>query len=222
MPEFRPELQLQMSNLELCERHSECGDRQDHQDRQTSVVKFRSRVTRTRIAAGQESLMANSTESDSNARVSAGRFASSHVERIWNFKSSEFGGMDASSVISAGSLSSPRVDLLSLYLDIHRVASVNLLDAIPANSDLSQRIGNADSFIEEGHLGADKGQMKDVADQSAPCTCRKDAISALGKKTLTDKSGAENVDSASEEVAASRTVHLRITHTSSLSRKVLR
>lgn len=217
----RQELQRQMSNLELRERHSECCDCQNHQDRHTSVVKVRTRVTRTRITTAQESLMSNSTKSDSNARVSAGRFASSHVERIWNFKSSEFGGMDASSVISAGSLSSPRVDLLSLYLDIHRVASVNLLDPIPANSDLFQRIGNADSFIEEGHFGTDKGQMKDVADQSAPCTCRQDAISALSKKTLTDKPGAENVDSASEEEAAFRTVHLRITHASSLSRKVL-
>jgi hypothetical protein len=33
---------------------------------------------------------------------------------------------------------------------------------------------------------------------------------------------AEDVDSTSEEVTASRTVHLRITHTSSLSRKVMR
>jgi hypothetical protein len=39
---------------------------------------------------------------------------------------------------------------------------------------------------------------------------------------LANKSGAENVDSSGKEVTASRTVHLRITHTSSLSRKVLR
>lgn len=222
MPRSRQELQQQMSNLELRQRHSEGGNHQDNQDRKTTVVKVRSRVTRTRITSRHESLLANATEGNSNARVSAGRFASSHVERIWNFQSSEFGGMDAASVISAGSLSSPRVDLLSLYLDIHRVASVNLLDAIPADCDLSQRIGDADTFIKEGHLGANEGQMKDVADQSAPCTCRQNATSALGDKALTHKSGAENVDSASEEVAASRTVHLRITHTSSLSRKVLR
>jgi hypothetical protein len=39
---------------------------------------------------------------------------------------------------------------------------------------------------------------------------------------LANKSGAENVDCTSKEVTASRTVHFRITHTSSLSRKVLR
>jgi hypothetical protein len=39
---------------------------------------------------------------------------------------------------------------------------------------------------------------------------------------LTNKSGAENVDSSGKEVTTSRTVHLKITHTSSLSRKVLR
>jgi hypothetical protein len=32
----------------------------------------------------------------------------------------------------------------------------------------------------------------------------------------------ENVDRSGKEVTTSRTVHLRITHTSSLSRKVLR
>jgi hypothetical protein len=211
-----------MSSLELRQRHSEGGNHQDHQDRKTSVVKVRSRVTSTRITARQESLMTDSTEGNGNARVSAGRFASSHVERIWNFQSSEFGGMDAASVISAGSLGSPRVDLLSLYLDIHRVASVNLLNPIPSDSDLFQGICNRDSFIEEGHLGADKGQMEGVADQSAPRARRQSATSALCKETLSHKSGAENVDSASKEVTTSRTVHLRITHTSSLSRKVLR
>ena len=211
-----------MSNLELRESRSESGDRQDQQSRQTSGVKVRSRVTRTRITSRQESLMTDSTEGNGNARVGAGRFTSSHVERIWNFKTSEFSGMDAASVISAGSLSSPRVDLLSLYLDIHRVASVNLLNPIPSDSDLFQGICNRDSFIEEGHLGADKGQMEGVADQSAPRARRQSATSALGKETLSHKSSAENVGSASKEVTTSRTIHLRITHTSSLSRKVLR
>jgi hypothetical protein len=39
---------------------------------------------------------------------------------------------------------------------------------------------------------------------------------------LANKSGTEDVDSSGKEVTTSRTVHLRITHTSSLSRKVLR
>jgi hypothetical protein len=39
---------------------------------------------------------------------------------------------------------------------------------------------------------------------------------------LASNSGTENVDSSGKEVTTSRTVHLRITHTSSLSRKVLR
>jgi hypothetical protein len=39
---------------------------------------------------------------------------------------------------------------------------------------------------------------------------------------LCANSSTEDVDSRSEEVTTSRTVHLRITHTSSLSRKVMR
>jgi hypothetical protein len=39
---------------------------------------------------------------------------------------------------------------------------------------------------------------------------------------LTNNSCTEDIDSTSKEVTTSRTVHLRITHTSSLSRKVLR
>jgi hypothetical protein len=39
---------------------------------------------------------------------------------------------------------------------------------------------------------------------------------------LANNSCAENVDRTGKEVTTSRTVHLRITHTSSLSRKVLR
>lgn len=130
--------------------------------------------------------------------------------------------MDRSGVISAGSLSSPRIDLLSTYLDKHRVFGAYIADAIPSHSDLSRGIGNSDSFIEESYFGADEAQVKEVGDQKSPTRRGQDASGVLSKETLADDSKTDEVDSTSKEVTTSRTVHLSIIHVSSLSRKVMR
>lgn len=210
-----------MSKLHLREGDQASGDTQNRQSHRSTSIKVRTRLA-TKQISGAESFAPNSGNGDSNSGMSTGRFTSSYVERIWQVQSSQLAGMNISSVIPAGSLGSPRIDLLSIYLDIHRVSSANFFDSIPANSDLSQWIGDGNSFIEEGHLGADKAQVKDVRDQKRPADCDRNTAITLAEETLGTDASAEDVDSTSEEVTASRTVHLRITHTSSLSRKVMR
>ena len=210
-----------MSKLHLREGDQARGGDQNRQSRRSTSIKVSTRLTTNQILAN-EGIASDSGKGDSNSRMSAGRFTSSYVERIWQVQSSQLTGMNVSAVIPAGSLSSPRVDLLSIYLDIHRVSSANLLDSIPANGDLFKGISDGDSFIEEGHLGADKAQVKDVRDNKGPADRDCNSAITLAEETLRTNSSAEDVDSRSEEVTTSRTVHLRITHTSSLSRKVMR
>ena len=210
-----------MSKLHLREGDKTCSDTQNRQSHRSTSIKVRTRLA-TKQISGAESLTPNSGNGDSNSGMSTGRFTSSYVERIWQVQSSQLAGMNISSVIPAGSLGSPRVDLLSIYLDIHRVSRANFLDSIPANSDLSQWIGDGNSFIEEGHLGANEAQVKDVRNKKRPADGDRNTAVTLTEETLGTDASAEDVDSTSEEVTASRTVHLRITHTSSLSRKVMR
>ena len=199
------------------------GDhKESNQSGKTVSIKFSSVVTRTSSAAAVKGIEANSSKRQSLSRVSTRRFTGSHVVEIGDLQSANFTGMDSSAVISAWGLSRPSVDLLASYLDIHRVSSANIFDFTPTDSDLFQGISDCDSFIKEGDLGANKAQVKSVSDQQAPRDSDCNSLEVFGVETLAGNSGTENVDSSGKEVTTSRTVHLRITHTSSLSRKVLR
>ena len=199
------------------------GDhKESNQSGKTVSIKFSSVVTRTSSAAAVKSVEANSSKGKSLSRVSTRRFTGSHVVEIGDLQSANFTGMDSSAVISAWGLSRPSVDLLATYLDIHRVSSANIFDFTPTNSDLFQGISDCDSFVEEGDLGANKAQVSSVSNEQAPRDRGCNSLSTFGVETLASNSGTENVDSSGKEVTTSRTVHFRITHTSSLSRKVLR
>ena len=211
-----------MSNV-LLEDTQRAGDyKESNQSSKTVTVKFSSVITRTSSAALVKGIEADSSKRESLSRVSTRRFTGSHVVKIGDFQSANFTGMDSSAVISAWGLSRPGVNLLATYLDIHRVSSANIVDIAPTDSDLFQGVGNCDSFIEEGDLGANKAQVKSVGNEQTPRDRGCDSFGSFGEETLANKSDAENVDSTGKEVTTSRTVHLRITHTSSLSRKVLR
>ena len=199
------------------------GDhKESNQSGKTVSIKFSSVVTRTSGRTAVKGIEANSSKGESLTRVSTRRFTGSHVMKIGNLQSANFTGMDSSAVISAWGLSRPSVDLLATYLDIHRVSSANIFDITPTNSELLQGISDCDSFVEEGDLGANKAQVKSVSDQQAPRDSDRNSLGVFGVETLAGNSSTENVDSNGKEVTTSRTVHLRITHTSSLSRKVLR
>jgi len=211
-----------MSNV-LLEDTQCAGDyKESNQGSKTVTVKFSSVVTRTSSATAVKGVEANSSKRESLSRVSTRRFTGSHVVEIGDLQSANFTGMDSSAVISAWGLSRPSVNLLATYLDIHRVSSANIVDFTPTDSDLFQGVGNCDSFIEEGDLGTNKAQVKSVGNQQAPRDRGCNSSGSFGEEALANKSGTEDVDSAGKEVTTSRTVHLRITHTSSLSRKVLR
>ena len=214
-----------MSKVVLEDTQRASDYKESNQNSKTVSIKFISVITRTSVGttgAVVKGIEANSSKSESLSRVSTRRFTGSHVVEIGDLQSANFTGMDSSAVISAWGLSRPSVDLLATYLDIHRVLSANILDFTPADSDLFQGIGNCDSFIEEGDLGANETQVSSVGNEEAPSDRGCNSLSTFGVETLAGNSSTENVDSSGKEVTTSRTVHLRITHTSSLSRKVLR
>ena len=196
--------------------------KEGNQSGKTVSIKFSSVITCTSSAAGVKSFHANSSKRQSLSRVSTRRFTGSHVVEIGDLQSANLTGMDSSAVISAWGLSRPSVDLLASYLDIHRVSSANIFDFTPTDSDLFQGISDCDSFIKEGDLGTNETQVSSVGNEEAPSDRGCNSFGAFGVETLAGNSSTENVDSSGKEVTTSRTVHLRITHTSSLSRKVLR
>ena len=199
------------------------GDnKESNQSGKTVSIKFSSVVTRTSSSAAMKGIEANSSKRQSLSRVSTRRFTGSHVLQIGDLQSANLASMDSSAVISAWGLSSPSINLLASYLDIHRVSSANIFDFTPPDSDLFQGISDCDSFIKEGDFGTNETQVSSVGNEEAPSYRGCNSLGTFGVETLAGNSSTENVDSSGKEVTTSRTVHLRITHTSSLSRKVLR
>ena len=167
-------------------------------------------------------IVTNSRKSYSYSRVAARRFTSAHAVGIWNLQSSDLSGMNSSAVIPTWSLSSPRVDFFATNADIHREFDADLLNLIPTDRSFSKRVGDCDAFIEDSHLGADKAEMKEIADQQRPTKSCVKTIESLQKETLRGNTGTEEINESSEEVTTSSSVDLRISHANSLSRKVVR
>ena len=211
-----------MSSVTLKDAQSTRDADKNDKSRHSVAVKVSTSRTSNLVLTTTERIEANSSQSNGNSRVSSRRFSRTHVVRVGDLHASNFSGMDSSGVISTWGLSSPGVDLLATYLDKHRVSSVDLFNTIPTHSDFSRGIGDRDSFIEVSHLGADKAQMKEEGNHESPAGSGQDSSEIFAKETLADDAKADEVDGTGEEVTTSRTVHLSITHVSSLSRKVMR
>jgi len=192
-----------------------------YESNESVSIKF-GNVRSTDTLTLNESLKSNSRKSYRNARVATRRFASAHTVGIWNLQSSDLSGVNSPAVISAWGLSRPRVDFLATNGDIHREFNADLLNLIPTDSGFAKRVGDCDAFIKDAHLGANKTEMKKIADQQAPTKSCVKAFDTLNKETLRGDTGTEKIDESGKKVATTRAVDLRISHANILSRKVVR
>ena len=197
------------------------GGEKHYESNKSASIEF-STVSSTDSLALSEGAKSNSRKSYSYSRVTSRRFSSAHIISVGDLQSFDLGGMNISAVISTGGLSRPSVNFLTTNSDIHREFGADLLNLIPADRYLAKWISDCDSFIKDGHLGADKGEVKEVADQQRPTQGCNKAVDGLNKETLRGEASSEKIDRNGEEVTTSCTVDLRITHTNSLSRKVVR
>jgi len=227
MQKYRHEMRRLMSNLLITRdlllekgKQNRSGEK-CYKGNESVSIKFRS-VSSANSLRLNESVKSNSRKSYRNARVAARRFASAHTVGIWNLQTSDLGGMNSSAVIPAWGLSSPRINFLATNGEIHREFGADLLNLIPTNRSFAKRVGDCDAFIKDGHLGANKAEMKEVADQQRPTKSCVKAIESLDKETLRGNTSSKKIDESSEEVTTSRAVELRISHANSLSRKVVR
>ena len=193
----------------------------NYENNESGYVKVRT-VRSANSLTLSKSIVTNSRKSNSYSRVAARRFTSAHAVGIRNLQSSDLSGMNSSAVIPAWGLSRPGVDFFTTDADIHREFNADLLNLIPTDRSFAKRVGDCDAFIKDGHLGADKAEMKEIADQQRPTKSCVKAIESLEKETLRGNTGSKKIDEGSEEVATSSSVDLRISHANSLSRKVVR
>lgn len=192
-----------------------------HENNQSISIKFGTVSSADRLTLS-EGIVTNSSKSHSYSRVASRRFASAHTVGIGNLQPSDLSSVNSSAVIPAWGLSRPGVDFFATDADIHREFNADLLNLIPTNRSFAKRVGDCDAFIKDGHLGADKAEMKEIADQQRPTKSCVKAIESLDKETLRGDTDSKKIDESGEEVATSSSVDLRISHANSLSRKVVR
>jgi len=227
MPKCRREMRRLMSNL-LMEKElfSENGQykrncEQSDQNRESESIKIRT-ISSTNSLIIRKSIETNSRKSYRYSRVTTRRFTSAHVASVGNLQPSDLAGMNISTVISAGSLSRPSVNFRAANSDIHGEFRTDLLNLIPTNRDLAKWISDSDSFIEDSHLRANKGEVKEIANQQRPTKSGDEAIDGFQVKTLRSQASSQKINGSSEEVTTSCAINFRISHTNSLSRKVVR
>jgi len=216
-----------MSNILInCDLLSEKGKQnrdggECYENKKSVSIKFRT-VSSADSLTLSEGIKSNSRKSNSYARVAARRFASAHTVGIRNLQPSYLSGVNSPAVISAWGLGGPRVDFFATDGDVHREFDADLLNLIPADSSFAKWVGDCDALIKDSHLGADEAEMKEIADQQRPTKSCVKAFDTLNKETLRGDTGTEKIDKSGKKVTTSRAVDLRISHTNSLSRKVVR
>ena len=220
-------MQRRMSNL-LAAHSLNSNESKKSSDGKKSYKSSKTVSIKIRTVSGTDSLIliesvkTNSSKSYSYSRVTTRRFASTHAVGVGNVKPFEFSGVNSSAVISAWSLSSPSEDFFAADADIHREFGADIRNLIPTDSDFAKWVSDCYALIENSHLGADKCEVKEIADQQRPTQGRNEAIASFHEKTLCRETSAKKITETGEEVTASCAVDLRISHVNSLSRKVVR
>jgi len=127
--------------------------------------------------------------------------------------------MNTSGVVSTWGWSSPGVDGLTSDLDTHRVAGFDGLYSMPANGNLLQGIGDADSLIEDLNLWAYEEQVRAAQDKASPSDRNEISLDATSGDRFNHK-GQNNEDrDADGEPDRTRAIEKNIIHSAIFSQQ---
>lgn len=146
------------------------NNQQQAEDFNSFAVEFCGK-TQTVIRGGSlELLQAGARNSGGGSRVAARTFASTDYSTITNPHSFNLVGVNVSTVVPAGSLSSEGMNFFSgaTVYDIHSESGINFLNLMPANGVTLQRIDDDQTFIKKDYFGMNENEIKNSADHQTP------------------------------------------------------
>ena len=130
-----------------------------------------------------------------------------------------FTGVDGTSMVSTGSWGSPSVDSFTGDLDAHGVAGLNLFNAIPADGNALDRVGDADSFIKDFNLWMDEEQITDANNEYSPSARHQVSSDRASSEGLNNKCENDDRRYSGREPGAAGTVENHITHSAIFSQQ---
>ena len=136
-----------------------------------------------------------------------------------NVQTSDFTGVNGSTVIATGSGSSPSVNSFATNLNTHGVFGINAFNALPTHSDLIKWISDSDSFIKEFDLWTVQNKINQRRGKNSPGCCEHTAMNVTYKDALNNHDCDNYVGNESAENTASGPEDIKITHVPILSQK---
>ena len=169
-----------------------------------------------------ESVETKSSQVSSDARMSAGRFAGSHVFRISDSHSFNLVRMDSAGVVATRRRSSPSIDssqTVSGFNDeIHGVPSFDRFNVAPSNSELLERVCDDQTFIKESNFWSDEEQSCCGTYQGAPEDCCQGVMKISFSDRSNSQTNAKKIQTECENEIALGTKDLGVIHFGSFSR----
>lgn len=152
-----------------------------------------------------------------SSRLSSGRFTRTQLTSVTKIKSANFTRVDRTTVITTRRWSGPRMDSFSINQDRHGVASFDLLNLMPTDSDRVKWIGDADALIKEDYFGIAQESKSSSAKESAPSESDNASAPTVLPPIHTSVESAEQENRPDKKVSTRRTVNLTVTHGAILS-----
>ena len=191
----------------------------DNQNEQSIFIRNSAAVTTVRTSSVSKTLKSHDGKVSSSTTVSSRTITRSNKSIDTNIHSLDFTGMDSSTVISAGSGSSPSVNNFAANLNAHSVFSIDAFNSLPTHSDLIKWISDSDSLIKEFDLWSMQNHIAQSCCENSPDCCNEASMQIANEKTLNNHNRDNQVSHNGSENAASRPEGIQIIHTPILSQK---
>ena len=136
-----------------------------------------------------------------------------------NLHSLNLTGMDSSTVVSAGSGSSPSINNFVGNLNTHGVFGFDAFNQLPTDGDLIKWISDSDSFIKEFNLWSMQNQVAQSGCEDTPGCCNDASMQIASEESLNNHNQDNQVSNVSSENTASGPKNIEITHAPILSQK---
>jgi len=147
------------------------------------------------------------------------RFTWSDLTTSSKIHTLHFTGVDGTSVVAAGSWCSPSVDSFTGDLDAHGVAGLNLINAIPADGNALDGVGDADSFIKDFNLWMDEEHVRSADNEYSPSARHQVSSDRASSEGLNNKCENDDRRYSGREPGAAGTVENHITHSAIFSQQ---
>ena len=208
-----------MKTLEKPQNHT--ANNEAGHDQNTVAIKMFNEVNVSE-SSFLESVETKSSQVSSDARMSAGRFAGSHVFRISDSHSFNLVGMDSAGVVATRSGSSPGIDfsraISGFNNEIHGVPSFDRFNVAPTNREALERVSDDQTFIKESNLWSNEEQSCCGTYQGAPEDCCQGVMKISLSERGSGQTNTEKIQAECEYEIAPGAKDLGVIHLGSFSR----